>query len=179
MHVLSRHQRNINMAARVCTRNFHHSSPTLNKKTALVLGSSGVLGSTVAKYLSRQEHMNVIGADVVELPNLSDFEVDDFVPLPHFGQHPTLGELTERLAKGVDYSLSNNTGNNELSAIVVASGGWQLDPTPDADATHFELQQGARVYGDAMETMLRMNLYPVAAAGYIAQEYMGPEGAFA
>jgi len=115
----------------------------------------------------------VIGADVVELPNESDWELDDFCPLPHFGQHPTLGEMTERLAKGVDYSLG---GNSALSVIVVASGGWQMDPTPTPEATHLQVQDGARTFGDSMETMMRMNFYPVAAAGYIAQEYMGPEG---
>lgn len=159
------------------THRSYHATSSLYKQTALVLGSSGSLGSTVSKYLSRTVNMNVIGADVVELPNESDWELDDFVALPHFGQHPTLGDLTERLAKGVDYSLRTE---DSLDIIVVASGGWQMDPTlHNNETSHLEKTQDlARTYGDSMETMMRMNFYPVAAAGYIAQEFMADEGMY-
>lgn len=119
--------------------------------------------------------MTVIGADVLELPNDSDWELDDFIPLPHFGQHATLSEITERLTLGVNYSLGGS--NAGLDAIVVASGGWQLDPVTVAEQKgDFDMQEMARAYGESMETMMRMNFYPVAAAGFIAQEFMAPEG---
>lgn len=115
----------------------------------------------------------VIGADVLELPNDSDWQLDDFVPLPHFGQYPTLADITERLANGVDFAL----GTSNLNALVVASGGWQMDPVSSSPKeTPFDHAQGARAYGESMETMMRMNFFPVAAAGYIAQHYMAPEG---
>ena len=160
--------------ARLRIRSYHATASSL-KKTALVLGSSGSLGSCLSRYLSREKNMMVIGADVLELPNESDWELDDFVPLPHFSQHLSLADLTSRLTKGVDFCL----GDKKLDCLVVASGGWQMDPTlPPPQATHFEVQEAARVYGESMETMMRMNYYPVAAAGYVAQEYMGLQGLF-
>ena len=119
------------MASRVVTDNFrnrrlvvrcYHATRLHLKKTALVVGSSGCLGSTVAKYLSREEHMNVIGADVVS-PDADDSTLHDFVLL---SPNSTLRELTENLAEGVEEGLSGES----LSAIVVASGAWQMDPTP-------------------------------------------------
>ena len=180
--VMSRMNRSI-MAARVVTNDgliiqhavhrCYHATCTHLKKTALVVGSSGCLGSTVAKYLSRQEHMNVIGADVVSFSDDSNTTaLHDFVPL---APNATLADLTESLAKGVEYSLNGET----LSAIVVASGAWQMDPTPPTavDETRIVAQEQARVYGDAMETMMKVNFNPVVAAGFIAQEeFMGPQG---
>jgi dihydropteridine reductase len=134
----------------------------------------------VSRYLSREKNMMVIGADVLELPNESDWELDDFVPLPHFRENPSLADLTSRLVKGVGICL----GGKKLDCLVVASGGWQMDPTippapDDADATHLHIvQDAARVYGESMERMMRMNYYPVAAAGYVAQEFMGLQGLF-
>mmetsp|Transcript_1662 Transcript_1662/g.2941 ORF Transcript_1662/g.2941 Transcript_1662/m.2941 type:complete len:307 (-) Transcript_1662:183-1103(-) len=165
------------MASRVVTDNFrnrrlvvrcYHATRLHLKKTALVVGSSGCLGSTVAKYLSREEHMNVIGADVVS-PDADDSTLHDFVLL---SPNSTLTELTENLAEGVEEGLSGES----LSAIVVASGAWQMDPTPP---THVgSSQEPAQIYGDAMETMMKINFNPVAAAGYIAHAYMGPQGLF-
>jgi NAD(P)-dependent dehydrogenase (short-subunit alcohol dehydrogenase family) len=66
---------------------FHHlpkslryfSAAAASKKTVLVVGSSGALGSVVAKHLSSSEHMIVLGADVVELPTdfTGDWEVNE------------------------------------------------------------------------------------------------------
>jgi NAD(P)-dependent dehydrogenase (short-subunit alcohol dehydrogenase family) len=163
------------MASRVVKDNFrnrrlvdrcYHATRLHLKKTALVVGSSGCLGSTVAKYLSREEHMNVIGADVVS-PDADDSTLHDFVLLSPYS---TLGELTKNLAEGVELSLSGES----LSAIVVASGAWQMDPTPPIHIG--SSQEPAQIYGDAMETMMKINFNPVAAAGYIAHAYMGPQG---
>jgi dihydropteridine reductase len=40
------------------------------------------------------------------------------------------------------------------------------------------VQDAARVYGESMERMMKMNYHPVAAAGYVAQEFMGRQGLF-
>ncbi len=137
------------MASRVVKDNFrnrrlvdrcYHATRLHLKKTALVVGSSGCLGSTVAKYLSREEHMNVIGADVVS-PDADDSTLHDFVLLSPYS---TLGELTKNLAEGVELSLSGES----LSAIVVASGAWQMDPTPPIHIG--SSQEPAQIYGDAM-----------------------------
>lgn len=135
-----------------------------------MIGSSGALGSTIAKYLSQSQHLKVIGADVHE--SLDENALDDFIPIPHFGQYPTLAEITERLAKGVEYSVTNG---EKLNTLIVASGGWQMDPVFDGGLL-MEMPEKAREYGESMETMMRMNFYPVAAAGFIAQEFMAPEG---
>lgn len=164
------------------SRSFHATATSFSKSTALIIGSSGFLGSTLARYLSREMKMTVIGADVLELPNDTDFELDDFCPLPHYGQQQvSLGEITARLTKGVDFLRLDGGGgeSQKLNVIVVASGGWQMDPTPPGeDATHLQVQDAARAYGESMETMMKMNYYPVAAAGYIAQEFMAPQGMY-
>lgn len=91
------------------------------RKVALVLGSSGVLGSTVSHYLSRELNMNTIGADIVELPNEfneSDWELDGFITLPKYSQYLTFSEVTTVLASGVNQILGETA---ELDTIVCAS----------------------------------------------------------
>jgi len=51
------------------SQRFFHSTPSvLQEPTVLVMGSSGALGSVVAKYLGKDVGMRVIGADIVERP---------------------------------------------------------------------------------------------------------------
>lgn len=163
--------------ARRC-RGYQTSSTLQDQKKALVLGSSGTLGKAVSKYLSRDLDMKVIGADVVELQDQSDWEVDYFVPMPHFREHSSLAELSTQLTKGVGFAI----GHEEIDTIVVASGGWQGDPQlpgPSGhDATLDDVEQGAEIYGESIEKMLRMNMFPVVAAGYVAQRYMAKQGLF-
>lgn len=99
-------------------------------RTALVLGSSGATGSAVARYLSRDLGMKVLGADVMELPNdfTMDWELDDIIALP---RQADLSDLTVRLVRGVDFFLQGEAG---LDAIVCASGGWEGDPVLSADS---------------------------------------------
>jgi len=76
-----------------------------------------------------------------------------------------------------------------LDAIICASGGWKGDPEPiledsetdDQDkggifGSERRMEQDATQYVEAIDTMRRMNLDPVLAAGYIAQQYMNPNG---
>jgi len=99
----------------------HLSSSSSNQKHALVIGSSGCLGSNIAKYLSRQQDMIVFGADVVEMPNdflQSDWELDAFVPMPLQEEQPTISEFTVNLATGVHEVLSEV---EHLDLVVCAS----------------------------------------------------------
>jgi dihydropteridine reductase len=152
-------------SASATSRFYHDDKDTSgDKKTALVIGSSGILGSTVSQYLSRGINMNVIGADVLELPNESDWDLDAFIALPHHSERPSLGELTQRLS----LALRSVLEGAKIDAIVVASGGYEGDPALGNDAA----DQGALDYGDSIDRMIQMNLYPAAAAGYIAQQFM-------
>jgi dihydropteridine reductase len=145
-------------------------------RTALVLGSSGATGSAVARYLSRDLGMKVLGADVMELPNdiTMDWELDGFIALP---QKADLSDVMVRLVRGVESSLQGEAG---LDAIVCASGGFEVDPVLSGDSdespTGKETEAGALQYAETVNRMMRMNLDPVVAAGYVAQHYMAPEG---
>jgi dihydropteridine reductase len=146
-------------------------------RTALILGSSGATGSAIARYLSRDLGMKVLGADVMGLPNdfTMDWELDDIIALP---RQADLSDLTVRLVRGVDFFLQGEAG---LDAIVCASGGWEGDPVLSADSdnenpTEKEMERGALKYAETVNRMMRMNLDPVVAANYVAQHYMAPEG---
>jgi dihydropteridine reductase len=154
--------------------------------TALVIGSSGALGSAVSRHLSSLGTF-VLGADVVELPpdlTLDGFELDGFVPLP---RNAGLTELTTVLAEGVHRYLdvpspsstsSPSFSRQRLDAIVCASGGWQMDPT--ASSTDFndwtEVEASVREYTESLQRMIHMNLDPVVAASFLAQHYMNANG---
>ena len=188
--------------------------PTKNK-TALVLGSSGALGSAVSRNLSQKLKMRVIGADIIQLPTelSSDWNLDGFISLP---ENARLPELSSQLVKGVhDYlreekeeNESSNKNNNSSSSsnsdddnnnlefapawkqqqqqrsygvdvIVVASGGWAGDPamkppsgSGDPLLTKEEgesMIQAAELYSQSIVRMRNMNLDPVIAAGFVAQ----------
>lgn len=161
----------------IIARYVHDSSEGSDKpKTALVLGSSGALGSTVAHYLSRELGMCVIGADVCELPNETDWELDGFITVPRLEERPSVGEITKKLVQGVDNVLGDD---ERLDVIICASGGWQGDPKPPKeDATLSDIEQAAVEYGDAIDRMMGMNLHPVVAAGFCAQQFMENEGRY-
>ena len=92
-----------------------------SRKIALVIGSSGALGSTVSRYLSRDLDYVVLGADVVEMPadfNESDWELDGFISLPTYAQHLTVSEVTTGLAAGLHTILGET---DEIDTIVCAT----------------------------------------------------------
>ena len=140
-------------------------------KTALVVGSSGSLGKTLTIYLAQHQNVRVIGADVV--PNKESM-LDDFISMPARNKHSGLGDVTAALARGVSEALGDD---GDLDAIICASGGWQGDPPiPKIEDSEDEFLQGASTYGDTIDQMLEMNLYPVLAAGYTANRFMAHEG---
>ena len=156
---------------------FSSGSSTNNKsKTALILGSSGCLGRTVAQYFSNNLDMQVIGADVCELPNDTDTTLNGFVSLSGVQGSPTVAEMTSALSEGVSNVL--NPGE-EVDVIVCASGGFQMDPTPPSRvASEQDFLDGAKEYGDAIDKMIAMNLYSVVSAGYLTHRFMAKDGAF-
>jgi dihydropteridine reductase len=163
------------------------SGVAASNTTALVIGSSGALGSAVSRYLSSSLGTFVLGADVVELPpdlTLDGFELDGFVPLP---RNADLTELTTVLAEGVhryldvpsaSSSSSLSSSRRRLDAIVCASGGFQMDPT--ASSTDFndwtEVEGSVREYTESVQRMIHMNLDPVVGASFLAQHYMNANG---
>lgn len=154
-----------------------HYSQQPTTKTALVLGSSGALGTAVTRhFLQRGNSVNVIGADVVDSAETPQFH--GFVPLPPASQdNCTLAEVTHRLTQGVSSILEHDDAL--IDVIVVASGGWESDPERHANASVEEnIEENALAYGDSVDRMMRMNLYPVLAAGYVAQHYMNHGGLY-
>mmetsp|Transcript_22092 Transcript_22092/g.33386 ORF Transcript_22092/g.33386 Transcript_22092/m.33386 type:complete len:308 (+) Transcript_22092:201-1124(+) len=157
-------------------RCFHQSRIASNHegKTVLVLGSSGALGGTISNHLSSLG-AKVIGADIVEG---STFLPGGFVPLPHPGPHPTLAETTHRLTEGVGSILRDT--DDSLNAVIVTSGGWEGDPpmtnftVDDGDYDDY-LEKNTALYGESIERMIRMNLYPVLAAGHVVQQFIRDE----
>lgn len=122
------------------------SSP---QRRVLVLGSSGVLGSHVARHLSVELNMQVLGADVrPEIPHemTGDWELQDYCALPPPSSssntaHSSLVTLTQHLVRSVHAFCHNENNSNSytdgrggrgnprlLDAIICASGGWQGDP---------------------------------------------------
>ena len=154
------------------------------RKTALVLGSSGALGSSVARYLSRVLGYQVIGADIVhELPSdmSGDWELDAFCSMMPLNEGDDEGssassslsipEQSMALYKGVSRILQDLNDNDEsellLDVVVCANGGWQGDPPAlrgrerdDEDATALHVQASANV----VQHMMNVNLHPVLAA---------------
>lgn len=174
-------------------------------KTALVLGSSGCLGSHIVRHLSRNLGHTVIGADCVDPPaEQADHDLlDAFLPLPHPTTEAGLAQTATDLVLGlreIDEMSgqagrwhdggtrgAGGTGGLVLDAVICASGGWEGDPPPpDADAAEFQgdeweerlLAADAASHGDSADRMLRMNLHPVLAAGRAMDRYMGGEGLF-
>lgn len=141
---------------------------------ALVLGSSGALGSAVVRHLGKDLDMRVVGADVVGLPEGSSSYLDAFIELPTFSQPAAVADVTAALIGGLSEVLDEEGG---IDAIICASGGWMGDPPlPKPDATDEDFMKGVQEYGDTINKMLEMNLYPVLAAGYAANRFMTDEG---
>ncbi len=169
-------------------------------KTALVLGSSGCLGSTLVGTLSRtfgKGGISIIGSDCVQPPDsqMEADQLDAFLPLPHPSTDPSLGKMTTELLLGLKEldglsrgdSDSDEGGGLKLDTIICASGGWEGDPptvnvddldNPTDDMEERIMIADAKEHGDTVERMMRMNLYPVLAAGRAMDRYMASQGLF-
>ncbi len=165
---------------------YHHNDDDEDEdgspRTALVVGSSGSLGRTLCRYLSKELKVQVVGADVVP-PHADDeanFSAGGFIPLPlppaasddedTLPGTPSLSELTVALVDGLSQVL---VGDQELNAIVSVAGAWEGDPPlPPSHADDMDKVEGARQYAMTIDRMLGMNLYPLLAAGYASHHFM-------
>ena len=155
---------------------------------ALVLGSSGALGSYLCKHFSTQMHMQVMGADVMELPRelTGEWQLDAFCAL---SKDATLPEMTTQLTEAVydflqpdDSKKKKNKRFPGLDCLVVAAGGFQMDPpalkpeAPGAPLTREQYRQQALDAALNAQLMLQQNTYPVLAATSIARHFMNYNG---
>jgi len=168
-------------------------------KNALVVGSSGSLGRCLAKHLSKDLHVRVIGADVIE-PQKNDesYLRGGFVELPTISTSETtkepasLPDLTMALVDGLHQLLEGgNNYDQELDAVICVAGAWEGDPDPltplpvndndgadkgDDTSRRIWLAEGANAYAKNIEGMMGKNLNPLLAAGYASQHYMTTGG---
>lgn len=160
---------------------------------ALVLGSSGALGSYLCKHFSTHMNMQVMGADVMELPRelTGEWQLDAFCAL---SKDATLPEMTTQLTDAVYDFLNDDNGSGAgkktskdkhfpgLDCLVVAAGGFQMDPpalkpvAPGAALTREQYRQQALDAALNAQLMLQQNTYPVLAATSIAQHFMNYNG---
>ena len=147
--------------------------PEVRQRIALVLGSSGCLGSAVAHHFKGNMGMKVVGADIVSLPDDSRTKLDSFIRLPTYEHPAAVADVTASLVHGLADVLKDG---EELDVIICANGGWKGDPKLPMPGDDF--MAGVKEYGDSINEMLEVNLFPVLAAGYAANRFMADEGEF-
>jgi len=121
--------------------------------------------------------MRLIGADVLSMPENSrtTTNLDSFIRLPTYDHPAALADVTASMVQGLSEVL--NDGEEELDAIICANGGWMGDPKlPSPNDGDEEFMAGVQEYGNAINRMLEMNLFPVLAAGYAANRFMADDG---
>ncbi|KAL3799560.1 hypothetical protein HJC23_008687 [Cyclotella cryptica] len=144
----------------------HRDLKTKSNKHVLILGSRGVLGSTLADHLS--DEWNILGADVV--PSQDSF--NDYIRLP---QHGSVADLSLCLYRGI----SQHIGDKKLDAIICASGGWAGDVDPDiGSGGEEEEEEYVKEAAGVVERMMRVNYYPVVAGSLVGQKFMNRGGMF-
>lgn len=146
----------------------------VRQRVALVLGSSGCLGSAVAHHFRKEMGIKIVGVDVVSLPDDSRSKLDSFIKLPTYEHPAALADVTGSIVEGLAGVLEDG---EELDAIICANGGWMGDPKlPTPGGTDEDFMAGVKEYGDTINKMLEINLFPVLAAGYAANRFMADDG---
>lgn len=131
----------------------------------LILGSRGVLGSTIANHLGAE--WNILGADVVP----SQDSNNNYIRLP---QHGSVADLSLCLYRGV----SQHIGKKKLDAVICASGGWagDVDPEIGSGGGEEEEEDYVKEAAGVVERMIRVNYYPVVAGSLVGQKFMNRGG---
>lgn len=147
------------------------SSTQDDRKAALIIGSSGSLGSTIASHLKSHHNCIVIGSDI-HPPSIDRVDcIDAFIQLPN--ENISIDNLIDGLKNGIrkltDDEDDADNGKFEFDAIICASGGFAMD---DSLSKNDEISTNASSVGTVYENMMQMNYYPVVAAGEIAKAYM-------
>jgi len=144
-------------------------SSSSTRKIALVVGSSGVLGSTVSTHLAKRLSMKVIGADMVTPPSQTASKLDGFIKMPSLGTQ--LGQACSQLTRGLKTALADK--GEKIDLVVVASGGFGMDhEVPGSSESHQVQVEEANEFGNSIERMLQMNLHPVLATSYAVNSFM-------
>ena len=157
---------------RISRRSDTKALDTTPKTTALIIGSTGALGSTIASYLhEHQRDTNIIGVDFVMPPLQNQKCLNHFIPLTDrtrsLNSPTTLADLTDQIKSGLE-AYDNGLPNALFDVIICTAGGFI--PTADySDPNGFI---------NGVEHMLRQNLYPVIAASHIAATRLKPGGTF-
>ena len=150
------------------TRSYYNGESTKKRiKNILVLGSHGVLGSTIVNQFKGTH--NVLGADVLSSDH-PDAPETNYISLP---KHGSIADLSVLLYRGVAQHLSNQ----KLDAVIVASGGWAGDVDPDA-VERGQDEEYIKEAAKVMENMMRVNYYPVVAGSLVGQRFMDINGTF-
>ena len=157
-------QQNTNTTVTIASKRHYSNTPSTNQKqkTALVLGSSGSLGSTIASQLKSNHDCVVIGSDIHPPSKDRIGSIDAFIHLT--SEQLSIDNVFQGLQDGLRNLYDNDDNNVELDAIIIASGGFAMDETDDGDDND--------TVGNTFDNMLQMNYYPVVAAGEIAKQYM-------
>lgn len=137
-------------------------------KTALVVGSSGHLGSVMADYLSKQLNMKVLGADIDEPEDTSKTRLESFISMSTDETGPTIASMTRALVRGVSDSLDDE---EEISAIICCNGGFLSDPS-----TSILTDEAMAEYDEVVNKMMQVNLFPTVAASSAANDFMSNDG---
>ena len=140
------------------------NQPAEGSKTALVVGSSGSLGSTIAHRLKKHHDCIVIGTDIHPPSQERVNSIDGFIQLPNGSTDErkiSIDGLHHSLRDGLRNLYNDNDDEIELDAIVIASGGFSMDQNDQEENI-----------GEVYENMFQMNYFPVIAAGEIAKKYM-------
>ena len=139
---------------------------------AVVVGSSGALGSSIVRHLqAAHPSLQILGIDVQE---------DSTVPVTQFwnvgSATGSLRDLTQSFVQGVEQFASTGddtpevtTPHNKLDILVCAAGGWAGDPTPSDTYDHEAILDHAARYADTIDAMRRINLEPALATAYLLQ----------
>ena len=133
-----------------CTAAVHRLYTTIKptkEQLALVVGSSGALGSTIVSHLQKSKNrVTVIGADV----NMNDkVDVDAFIKLNVGG---SVDQISSELENGFKDLFESKP---EFDHIICANGGFSMDINGDGNSGDSD-----NVFGN----MLEMNYNPTAAA---------------
>lgn len=148
------------------SRGYYNGERTKKRiKNILVLGSHGVLGSTIVNQFKGTH--NVLGADVLSSDH-PDAPESNYISLP---QHGSIADLSLLLYRGVSRHLSDQ----KLDAIIVASGGWGGDVSPD-DVERGQDEEYIKDAAEMIEKMMKVNYYPVVAGSLVGQRFMDRSG---
>jgi NAD(P)-dependent dehydrogenase (short-subunit alcohol dehydrogenase family) len=175
--------------------NNNHPSNNHNQKTALIIGSSGTLGSSIASQLQKYHNCTIIGCDI-HPPSQQRLDcIDAFIPLPDVdtlnsvgngtddggngttdgedgngGTEITIDSLIDGLQNGIQNLYGENTSNVGFDAIICASGGFAMDDDDDNDDN--DDKDTSSNIGKVYQKMFQMNYYPVVASAEIAKKHL-------